>query len=286
MKIILSRKGLDSSFGGGPSVVLPNGYIVSAPIPGDQDEIPYSQVYSGFQRQSVYDILSSVSSTVLYNGERKKWDMDTRCHLDPDLAWSSYPRSLNWRGAFGQADAAQSVLEHAHIEPEDIFLFFGWFQQTEYKDGKLRLCKGGGFHMIYGYLEIGQIFYTSKNKGKYPEWLMYHPHMLPRRIDKPSNCIYIGTQQASWNRDIPGFGVFTDFDPELVLTAPGMSRSKWHLPSEFRGLKITYHDPEKSWRKDYFQSACRGQEFVFEENSDVEIWAKHIIEKHIDIKKG
>lgn len=34
MKVILSRKGCDSSFGGMPGIILPNGRIVFIPIPG------------------------------------------------------------------------------------------------------------------------------------------------------------------------------------------------------------------------------------------------------------
>ena len=42
---------------------------------------------------------------------------------------------------------------------------------------------------------------------------------------------------------------------------------------------MTYHTKD-SFRKGYFKSACRGQEFVIEENKEVEKWAKTIIREH------
>lgn len=69
---------------------------------------------------------------------------------------------------------------------------------------------------------------------------------------------------------------FPEFRQELVLTKKGMPRSRWALPDEFRGLGITYHN-DNSWKGGYFQSACRGQEFVFEESEVVEDFARKII---------
>lgn len=49
MKIILSRKGFDLQNGGQPSPILPDGTLLSLPIPGKLDEkILYSQLeYKG-----------------------------------------------------------------------------------------------------------------------------------------------------------------------------------------------------------------------------------------------
>jgi hypothetical protein len=46
MKIILSRKGFDSAYGGYPSPILPSGEMVSLPIPSD-DAIRYSDLKIG-----------------------------------------------------------------------------------------------------------------------------------------------------------------------------------------------------------------------------------------------
>ena len=44
MKIVLSRKGFDSSSGGYPSPILPDGKMLSLPIPGDWETLTYSDI--------------------------------------------------------------------------------------------------------------------------------------------------------------------------------------------------------------------------------------------------
>ena len=44
MKIILSRKGFDSEFGGHPSPILPDGRMISFSIPGKEDKIRYKDL--------------------------------------------------------------------------------------------------------------------------------------------------------------------------------------------------------------------------------------------------
>jgi hypothetical protein len=63
-----------------------------------------------------------------------------------------------------------------------------------------------------------------------------------------------------------------------VLTKKGMSSSRWILPDFLRNIKISYHS-EKSWKDGYFQSAGRGQEFVFSTNEKNEIlnWISDLI---------
>ena len=277
MRVILSRKGLDSGFGGLPSPVLPDGRILTIPIPGDPDEIPYAAVQSGYEGKNLYELLSGLSAHVLYNGEKTAWSERTMCHLDPDLGACSYPRKPGWRGCFGQGGAAQTVLERAGVQAGDLFLFFGWFQRTQLRDGKLRFCPGQGFHMLYGYLQIEEVCYPQRSQEPIPDWLRYHPHVLPRRLDNPNNCIYLGARSASWNDALPGYGLFPTMEDALILTKPGMTRSRWRLPEDFRGLKLTYH-AQSAWKDGYFQSACRGQEFVFEEDERVQAWAQGLID--------
>ena len=73
-----------------------------------------------------------------------------------------------------------------------------------------------------------------------------------------------------------------DFSDDLVLTAEGCSHSRWKLIDVLRNkeIRLSYHDKEKCIMDNYFQSAARGQEFVFEENDVVTRWAREIILKH------
>ena len=45
MKVILSRKGFDSSNGGIPSPILPDGTLLSFPIPACSDELTFAELY-------------------------------------------------------------------------------------------------------------------------------------------------------------------------------------------------------------------------------------------------
>jgi hypothetical protein len=58
MKIILSRKGFDSSYGGYPSPILPDGKMVSLPIPL-KDDLTYSdlEVKAGW---TYYDLMKQL----------------------------------------------------------------------------------------------------------------------------------------------------------------------------------------------------------------------------------
>ena len=278
MKVILSRKGCDSDFGGVPGVILPDDRIVYIPIPGDEfEEISYGDVNVGGGMGKISDIIRQVGPNMRFNGERFQIMDDSKCHLDPDLNYFAYPRKDGWRGCFGQADAAQTVLRKADIKEGDLFLFFGWFNRTLEKEGKLCYCRGQGIHMIFGWLQIEEIIYSSRQAV--PEWLKYHPHAIERRLCRPSNCIYVGREYLSWNSNIKGYGVFPKAVENLILTKEGKSRSKWKLPRKFEGINITYHSAN-SWKEDYFQSACRGQEFVFEEKAIVEDWAKNMISEN------
>ena len=54
MKIILSRKGFDSSNGGIPSPIMPDGTLISMPIPA-KEKVSYTDIGS----KEIYVILST-----------------------------------------------------------------------------------------------------------------------------------------------------------------------------------------------------------------------------------
>lgn len=277
MKIILSRKGFDSSCGGYPSLIFPNNAMQSLPIPSSTDKVTYSKITSSYKGINLYNIMKNLNPKI----KRKTWIELTEnitCHLDPDIDRDAIKRDYDcWSGCFGQSQAAQSVLEKHNIGEGDLFLFFGWFKHC-YIDENSRLTfeKGEGKHVLFGYMQIDYVLNTKKDT--IPNWLSYHPHMIDERASRDNNCIYVAKKTASWNSLVPGFGTFT-YSRELDLTKDGYSRSKWQLPEIFKGINISYHNKD-SWKEDYFQSACRGQEFVIEENSDIEKWATMLIERN------
>lgn len=277
MKVILSRKGFDSKHGGYPSPILSNGQMVSLPIP-DKDGTRYSELRIG--NETYYDLMKQLKPEIRYDEKWQSLTEETICHVDPDIYEDILPRYRDWRPCFGQSGAAQSHLAKQKVQKGDLFLFFGWFrktglsEKTEKSHLNLRF-HGGGFHAIFGYMQIGKIVKCDEYYQE-PIWMRGHPHLL-KKMRKGNNTIYIANDGLTWNNDIPGGGVFR-FDQSLVLTKKEHSRSHWELPDFFRSVNISYHF-EGSWRDGYFQSATIGQEFVIEPAYEVERWARELVEK-------
>jgi len=110
------RKGCDSDFGGIPGVILPNGRIVYIPIPGDDfEEICYGDIHFGGDMGKLSALLGQVGPNMRFNGKGFPVSDKSKCHFDSDLDYNAYPRAEGWRGCFGQADAAQTVLRKASV---------------------------------------------------------------------------------------------------------------------------------------------------------------------------
>lgn len=261
MKIIISRKGFDAENGGIASPIMPDGAALSLPIPCEYDE-PYESLE--YNNRSYLDILKELNAKKVY----------TLCgHFDPDLSSNTRKQiPFGWRPIFGQCGAAESHLENNGVSLGDIFLYFGWFRQTEEKNGVLRFVKGSpDIHMFFGYLQIGEII-----KGDEVKKYSWHPHSY--RVDD-NNTMYVASQNLSFdgeNTGLPGAGTFK-YSDELVLTMPGMAKSRWKLPDFFKEVKISCHSKESFKPEGYFQSVRIGQEFVVSEDARVTEWAKNII---------
>lgn len=263
MKIILSRKGFDSSYGGGASPIMPNGDLVSIPIPAKEKErgIPYSKL--SYIDKSYYQIMEELGLTIPENKV---------CHFDPDLIPEAYVRKENWRGIFGQQGAAFTHLENQKIKRGDIFLFFGSFKRTHFS-GKIEFEKDYERHIIFGYLIVGEIC-TSKTGLTNPVFAQ-HPHFQNKELYGTRNSVYIAENEE-------GYGTFKYRD-ELVLTRKGFPKSFWELPIMFhpsRGTTISRHsDKDFEVRKDkvFFQSKGIGQDFVIQGPPEIEKWAIDLI---------
>ena len=76
MKVVLSRKGMDSRAGGIPSPILPDGTLLSLPIPNEKSGVPYGDlVYKGrtfsklssrFTRLLIFRSIRSVTLTRIF----------------------------------------------------------------------------------------------------------------------------------------------------------------------------------------------------------------------------
>lgn len=256
MKVIISRKGFDSGYGGMPSPILPDGTMLSMPIPSSGDMVKYKDIFH--DGESYADIIRHL--------KRTNPVINQECHLDPDIRREAIKRLPGWRPAFGQIDAARSHLCNQGVGIGDLFLFFGWFRHTELFDGKLTFAgQSTGFHAIYGYMQIGDIVTRPEDV---PKWLESHPHAKANRWTR-NNAIYIAADNLSLKPELPGAGCFS-FSPQLKLTKEGCSRSIWSLPDFFKDIPITYN--ANAWKEDGFHSAAKGQEFVLTADSNVINW--------------
>lgn len=279
MKVVLSRKGFDSGYGGYASPIMPDGHLLSLPIPLE-DDVVYSDLLVD-KANSYFHLMNKLKSKI----KTKKGSIDLKdrqkCHLDPDLRENIFKnkRPNGWKPSFGQIGAAQTHLANQGVTIGDIFLFFGLFRKIEYRDGIPRFVRNEpNLHVIYGYLQIGKIINTKKDK--IPDWLSEHPHVKAGwRRRKTTNTLYVAADNLDGSK-IKGAGTFK-FNEELVLTKKGCSRSKWDLGDIFKKVNISYHS-DTSWKDSYFQSVAKGQEFVIEDNVEISNWAIRLIEKYVE----
>jgi len=269
VKIVLSRKGFDSGYGGIASPILSDGTMLSFPIPSDDKDRFEDFSYAG---KTYRELLCELKP----NNPRIN---SMNCHLDPDIRSGIAKRSKAWKPVFGQCDAAETHLENQGIGEGDIFLFFGWFKKTESTERGLTYRRGEqDIHILYGFLQVGQIV-----RGSDVEKYNWHPHSA---YQSKNNTMYVARDRLKIDGkeyDIPGAGVFR-YSDDLVLTYPGMTRTKWRLPEFFRNVNISYHTKDSFKPEGYFQSAHKGQEFVVSESKAVTNWTKKIILNNIDIR--
>lgn len=269
MKVIISRKGFDSGFGGVASPILEDNSFISLPIPGDS-LTPYKSIKTDF----------AVFPDILNDLTKGKITGDHFVHFDPDLNAINLPRKEGWLPSLGQTGSAQGHLDAQNVDKGDIFLFFGWFRQTIFENGQHKYLPGSpNLHVLFGYLQIGEILRLGSNPVEseiikdYP-WLQGHPHLYGTR-DK-NNCIYIANKNLILDgieTSLPGGMHFPKFSQDLCLTAKNQpSRTLWKVPSWLKAPgegsgQLSYHMDPARWTTDVYgdtllQTVAKGQEFV------------------------
>lgn len=112
-RIILSRKGFDSKYGGCASPILADGTLVSMPIPEEGVPLQYRHINSVAGGCNLGDLVSKLKGNVSPN---------SGVHLDPDLRRELHgPGDAPWRPLFGQCDAAERHLEKQEVDKDDLF---------------------------------------------------------------------------------------------------------------------------------------------------------------------
>ncbi|TFH88583.1 hypothetical protein EQG41_01745 [Billgrantia azerbaijanica] len=280
MKLILSRKGFDSSAGGVPSPLFPDGRMLALPIPDGRSRIRYRDItHDG---TPLGDLVGPLT--------RGKVTADDGAHLDPDLVDGMLPRQPGWRPLFGQLGQAQGHLRNHGVGPGDLFLFFGLFRRVERHDGRWRWVPGSRpRHVLWGWLQVAAVVAVETARAGGYAWAEYHPHF--QRDADPNNVLYLANRQlrlAGLDETLPGAGVFPRFSPARQLTAPGAARtSTWRLPAwcypTGDRTPLSYHANRQRWRRhaDHTElnAAARGQEFILDgtEYPEALPWARELI---------
>ena len=270
MKVILSRKGMDSEAGGIPSPILPDGTLLSLPIPDNTSGQKYSELY--YNGQSLQEIIHQLKP-------RFNFSKNPTCHLDPDIYNTITNKPTTWKPAFGQWDIPAAHLDKLDVDIGDIFLFYGMFQQTRLQaDGTLAFNKGSPIrHIIYGYMRVGDIL---RDEQKITDFYPWHPHS--NNTNHANNRLYLPAE----------YGTFR-YTETLVLTQSGQNnRSLWQLPPFFaqKSISISWQGNNHPVLKNGFSllnSSARGQEFIITADTEKQENNLHKwVENMIQIGKG
>ena len=149
MRIIFSRKGFDSTAGGGASPIV-GGVPVSLPIPsGGHSRTTYGDLGLG-------DLAAAASRGKLGAGDH--------CHHDPMFTAAG-------ECLFGQCGAAQTHLANQGVGVGDVFVFFGLYREE---------ASGEPHHRIFGYLDVAEVIDLTLCTAAQKEHLaaLGHPHAL------------------------------------------------------------------------------------------------------------
>lgn len=246
MRIIFSRKGFDSSAGGGPSPIC-DGRPVSLPIPGSPgDAESYASLGLGAEAEAAS------------RGRIKARDP---AHHDPLFMMRDGNTGPVW---FGQAGAAQSHLDAQGIGPGDLFLFFGLFRDSaampDHPDRQPH-------HRIWGWMRVAAR-HTLPPGTNPPEGApRHHPHLTGVAAEWRNNTLWQGHG-----------AVARSADPALRLTASGRRASLWAVPSWLAEAGLSYHGNPQRWAvPGMLDAARRGQEFVAGPHPAAGDWAEAVI---------
>lgn len=161
MKIVLSRKGFDSSSGGSPSPII-DGRPLSIPIPAkDRSETTYDDLGLGGTVERI---------------TKGRHTGGSLCHNDPMFD--------NGTCYFGQTGMAQSHLRYNNVGLGDVFVFFGLFSDLDGSDRH---------HRIFGYLKVeGIVQLGSTPRLEEPVRGLRHRHAHTLGSWNDNNTLYFG----------------------------------------------------------------------------------------------
>lgn len=306
MKVIISRKGLDTtshneikeqnnskskSFSHGSSPIFKD-CMFSLPISDIlENNNSYSHIkFKGKTYSEIFQKLHGLDPDKCNRG----------AHLDPDLMHSSKVRKEGWKPNFGQHSDRLRQLRKQKVSTGDIFLYFGRYSSIDMKFTDLfenpfmpEIKGTTAFHCFHGWLEIGTTEHVKNSTVKSWPWLDDHPHVLNSDYKDSTieslNSIFISSDFLNLDKELPGAGVFPEYNQNLRLSDPNGSRSdQWLLPNWAKNIskpkalrpkrtegELTIVDTRGQW-----QEAIIDTDYVPEAKD----WALEIIKSGLGIK--
>jgi len=228
MKIIFSRKGFDSSSGGFPSLIFPDGTLFSIPIPSKDNEYKYKDLEYKYENESIQSILNDLTNKQINSGKKRECDYTDEkfhCHYDPMPISNQDFQGI----AFGQQNNTEGHLRNQNIAEDDIFVFYGWFKNIEkIKNKWVYVEKSKDIHLIWSYLKVGRInhldnIYEKEKVVKDYPFLSVHPH-IEASNKYTKNTIYLSKE----------FNFFKYSEKRCLTDLKTYKcRSTWRLPIYF-----------------------------------------------------
>jgi hypothetical protein len=283
MKIVISRKGFDSQYGGIPSPIFPDGTVFPLPIP--------SRAGRPLRDLRHNDI--AVHQLVCQLGGRLS--PTSSVHLDPDLCAGTVERETGWRASLGQVAQAQKHLRNQGVGPGDIFLFFGWYRAIEFDrvSSSWRYERGASdIHSLFGWMQVqAMVDADDRQLVVRKPWLADHPHVQYRGSFSGENMIYVSAPRLSFSpRKLAGAGLFARWSSQLQLTDDSQPlKSVWSVPAWMApssGRSMSFHGSAKRWsvngNRTQLRTVGKGQEFVLDVGDDPvpRRWIADLIEQH------
>ncbi|MCB5272211.1 MAG: hypothetical protein LHW56_10250 [Candidatus Cloacimonetes bacterium] len=279
MKIILSRKGFDSSFGGVASPVFTqDGKFLSLPIPLNSPEaerLGYDVSYNdlNLHGHNYGHLVQDLSR----NKRRNQLSGDMLVRLGLDLLKDVYPkRDKAWRPLLGQLGSAQGHLKKQGIGTGDIFLFFGLYNWVKKENGLYSYEKGEKpFHLLWGWFQVEDVIDLDRPGDKIQDWMSHHPYFYMPGVK--GKALYLGSRDLVIDEKViikgGGVGIYDKYREDLRLSRQGSGKcTDWLVPtfmySEDKTKLPTYHQDPGRWTKEGDRCGLKavsiGQEFVFE----------------------
>lgn len=280
MKIILSRKGFDSSAGGCPNPIFEDGSMLALPIPDGQSKIFYKDISFTDSRGDSVSL-----GPLVKHFTKDKVKPHHKAHLDPDLMIQSYARSHDWQPVLGQSGSAQGHLANHKIGVGDVFVYFAVFKEVEKFQRKWRFVpKAKSKHVIWAMMQVADVLKVDDIRdNKAYRWLAYHPHW--QYGEDANNTFYIGDPKSTH--------VFPHYHESLQLTKLDSPKPtqwalpNWWYPKDLSSGKqnkepLSYHHKLDRWQLNNdvceLQAVARGQEFILDtkDYSQAQLWLKQL----------